>query len=130
MIITFILAWWHGGATSEASDFKEVPVPGMVTMLDLGATRCIPCKLMFPIMQKIENLYENKAAVVFIDVWQRPDQVRRFGIQAIPTQIFFDEKGKEIYRHEGFMAEAAIVAQLKKMGVEPVGPEEKNENSQ
>lgn len=130
VIITLILAWWHGGATSEASDYKEVPVPGMVTMLDLGATRCIPCKLMFPIMQKIEKLYENKAAVVFIDVWENPDQARRFGIRAIPTQIFFDEKGKELYRHEGFMAEAAIVAQLKKMGVEPVGPEEKNETSQ
>jgi len=131
LMIAVALAWWHGGgAMSEASDYKDVPVPGMVTMLDLGATRCIPCKLMFPIMQKVEKLYKNKAAIVFIDVWQRQDQARRFGIRAIPTQIFFDEKGKELYRHEGFMSEAAIVGQLKKMGVEPGGPEEKNEKAQ
>ncbi len=96
----------------------EVPVKGMVTMLDLGAKKCIPCKMMAPILLKMEKAYKGKAAIVFIDVSKHRDQGRRFGIRVIPTQIFFDKDGKEVYRHFGFMSEQAIVAQLKKMGVD------------
>ncbi len=100
-----------------AAEFKDVPVKGMVTMIDLGATSCLPCKLMAPIMKKLENQYREKAAIVFIDVWKHRDQAKRFSIRTIPTQIFFDKEGRELYRHEGFMSEAAIVRQLKEMGV-------------
>jgi thioredoxin 1 len=96
----------------------EVPMKGMVTMLDLGAKKCIPCKMMAPILVKMEAAYKGKAAIVFIDVSKHRDQGRRFGIRVIPTQIFFDKDGKEVYRHAGFMSEQAIVAQLKKKGVD------------
>lgn len=102
----------------SADEFKNVPVKGMVTMLDLGAKECIPCKMMAPILERLEKAYKGKAAIVFIDVWKHHDQVRRFGIRAIPTQIFFDKDGKETYRHVGFMREEAIREQFKKMGVE------------
>jgi thioredoxin 1 len=95
-----------------------VPMKGMVTMLDLGAKKCIPCKMMAPILVKMEKTYKGKAAIVFIDVSKHRDQGRRFAIRVIPTQIFFDKDGKEVYRHFGFMSEQAIVAQLKKMGVD------------
>lgn len=102
----------------EAGSFIEAPVKGMVTMIDLGADSCIPCKMMAPILKKLEKEYEGRAAIVFIDVWKHKDQAKRFGIRAIPTQIFFDKEGKEAFRHLGFMSEKAIVEQLKKMGVE------------
>jgi len=102
---------------SMAGTYKEVPVKGMVNMIDLGANACIPCKMMAPIMTKLEKYYQGKAAIIFIDVWKFPDQTKRFGIRIIPTQIFFDKTGKEVSRHEGFMSERDIVAQLKKMGV-------------
>jgi thioredoxin len=94
-----------------------VPVKGMVTMVDLGADSCVPCKMMAPIIEKLEKVYRGKAAIVFIDVWKDKSPAKRFGIRAIPTQIFFDKEGKEIYRHTGFMGEADIIGQLKKMGV-------------
>lgn len=96
---------------------KTVPVKGIVTMVDLGATRCIPCKMMAPILQKLEKRYTGKASIVFLDVWVDPKPARRFGIRTIPTQIFFNKKGEEVYRHEGFMSEEAIVAVLQKLGV-------------
>ena len=106
-----------GRSETGSGEVREVPVKGMVTMLDLGADSCIPCKMMAPILTKMEKRYDGKAAIIFIDVWKHRDQAKRFGIRAIPTQIFFDKEGKEIYRHMGFMGEAAIVEQLKKMGV-------------
>jgi len=101
-----------------AEDFSNIPVKGQVTMVDLGAKKCIPCKMMAPIMEKMEKVYEGKAHIVFIDVWENRDQAPRFKISAIPTQLFFNEKGEEVYRHVGFLDEKSIVEQLEKMGVE------------
>lgn len=102
---------------ATADGFKNVPAKGIVTMLDLGASFCIPCKMMAPILEKLKKAYTGKAEVIFIDVRQHRDQAARFGIRAIPTQIFFDKDGKEVYRHLGFMSEEAIVRQLEQMGV-------------
>ena len=103
---------------ADVDSYRDLPVKGMVTMIDLGAKKCIPCKMMAPILVKMEKQFEGKAAIVFLDVWEQPEQARRFGIRTIPTQIFFDGDGIEKYRHVGFMDEKAIVNQLKKMGVE------------
>ena len=94
-----------------------VPVKGMVTMVDLGANQCIPCKMMVPVMENVEKKYKGKAAIIFVDVWKDKTPAKRFGIRAIPTQIFFDKQGKEIYRHAGFMGEAESDRIFKKMGV-------------
>ncbi|MBN2031809.1 MAG: thioredoxin fold domain-containing protein [Deltaproteobacteria bacterium] len=102
---------------AEPGTRPEVPVKNMVTMVDLGANSCIPCKMMAPILQKLEKEYQGKAAIVFIDVWKDKAPARRFEIRAIPTQIFFDKQGNEVHRHVGFMSENAIVTQLKNMGV-------------
>jgi thioredoxin 1 len=103
--------------TPNLHGFSELPIKGMVTMIDLGAEKCIPCKMMAPIMAKLEKVYAGRAAIVFIDVWKNKEQVGRFGIRAIPTQVFFNVNGIEVYRHVGFMSEEDIVAQLKKMGI-------------
>lgn len=96
----------------------QVPQPGMVTMVDLGAHSCIPCKMMAPILKKLTSEYEGKAAIVFIDVWQKRSEAKRFKVSMIPTQIFFDKDGNEVFRHQGFMDEEAIIVQLSKMGVQ------------
>jgi thioredoxin 1 len=106
------------GSSGEISkNFDDIPQKGMVTMVDLGAKKCIPCKKMAPILIKLEKVYQGKAAIVFIDVWENREQAKRFGVRGIPTQIFFDKYGTEVYRHMGFFDEKSIVGQLKKMGV-------------
>ena len=98
--------------TAHAEETPEIPVKDMVTMVDLGADRCVPCKLMAPILEKLEHEYQGKAAIVFIDVWKDPSQAKKFGISTIPTQIFYERSGRERYRHVGFMSEADIIKQL------------------
>ena len=96
---------------------EEVPKKGMVTLLDLGAKKCIPCKMMAPILEELKREYKGKAAIVFIDVWVHREEARKYGIRTIPTQIFFDKSGSEIFRHEGFMDKKSIVRELGKLGV-------------
>ena len=93
------------------------PTKGMVTMLDIGKGKCIPCKMMAPILKRLKKEYDGKASIVFIDISKDHAPAVKYGIRAIPTQIFFDKEGKEIHRHVGFMSEDDIVRQLKKMGV-------------
>lgn len=109
-----LLVLTMAGPTAAA---PQVPVPGLVTMVDLGAKTCIPCKMMAPILEKLAAEYEGTAAIIFIDVWEDAAQAKKFRVSMIPTQIFFDAEGNEVSRHVGFMAEADIVAQLDKMGV-------------
>jgi thioredoxin 1 len=101
----------------SSGEIPEVPVKGMVTMVDVGATACIPCKMMAPILEELEREYQGRAAIIFIDVWEHREQGPRFGVQAIPTQIFYDKDGVEAYRHVGFMDKQSIVAMLEKLGV-------------
>nr|WP_240744930.1 thioredoxin family protein [Desulforhopalus sp. IMCC35007] len=100
-----------------AKQHLEIPVSGMVTMVDLGAKKCIPCKMMAPIMEELEAEYKGRAAIVFIDVWENPNAGNDYGISLIPTQIFYDAKGNEVLRHEGFYDKASIISELTKLGV-------------
>ena len=114
ILLVFVLS-----APLPAGETGQIPVEGMVTMVDLGADRCVPCKMMAPIIAKVQKDYEDRAAIIFLDVWKDPGLGKKFGIRAIPTQIFYDRDGKEVYRHLGFMDEKSIVAALQKLGVPP-----------
>jgi thioredoxin 1 len=85
-------------------------------LLDLGATKCVPCKMMKPILDELKSTYAGTLDVVFIDVWENEGAGKQYGIESIPTQIFFNETGKELYRHVGFMPKADILAKWKELG--------------
>jgi len=88
-----------------------------VTFIELGADRCIPCRQMQPIMREIAAEYPNQVLVVFYDVWKNPAPAEYYKIQLIPTQVFIDEQGHEIFRHVGFFPKEEIVKFLKEHGV-------------
>jgi thioredoxin 1 len=86
-------------------------------MVDLGAGRCIPCRKMAPILVALQAEYAGRAEIVFIDVWERPDLAEGYRFRAIPTQIFYDRQGREVWRHEGFLDRPEIAARLGKLGI-------------
>ena len=88
-----------------------------VTFIELGADRCIPCKAMQPIMHELALDYKNIIQVVFYDVWKNPEYGQNYGIRMIPTQVFIDKNGEEIFRHVGFFAKEEIIATLKEKSI-------------
>jgi thioredoxin 1 len=88
-----------------------------ITFIELGSVNCIPCKQMQPIMKSIEEKYKGQVKVVFYDVWKDNKPAKQYGIKLIPTQVFLDENGKEILRHEGFFAEKEIDKFLASQGL-------------
>jgi len=87
-------------------------------LVDLGAGKCIPCKMMAPILEQLKKDYAGQLTVEFIDVWKNPDAGKPYKIEVIPTQIFYHATGKELFRHIGFYAKADILAKWKELGVE------------
>lgn len=90
---------------------------GRPTVADFGARTCIPCKKMAPILEELNRELKGKANVTFTDVWAAPGIAQDYRVQMIPTQIFFDAKGKEVKRHMGFIDKAAILKELKAAGL-------------
>lgn len=113
MICTIILF----AQTSNKRSVSEDKVK--ITFVELGSVNCIPCKQMQPVMKSIEKKYGSQVKVVFHDVWKQDQKhyASKYGIKLIPTQVFLDENGKEIMRHEGFYAEKEIDKFLQSKGL-------------
>jgi thioredoxin 1 len=88
-----------------------------VEFVELGSVNCIPCKKMQPVLKSIEEKYKGLVKVTFHDVWKDEAPAKKYGIDLIPTQVFLDDKGKELMRHEGFYPEDEIDKFLQSQGV-------------
>jgi len=104
-------------AATEAKAPSAAPVQ-VPKLIDLGADKCIPCKMMAPILEELKRDYLGKMDVQFIDVWKNPDAGKQYGIEVIPTQIFYDANGKELFRHQGFFGKEDILGKWKELGVD------------
>jgi thioredoxin 1 len=91
----------------------------LVTFVEIGAAKCIPCKAMQPIMKEVAEEYSGQVKVVFHDVWTPKGKAdgMKYNIRVIPTQVFLDKNGKEYYRHEGFFPKDELVKVIKMQGV-------------
>jgi thioredoxin 1 len=113
-----------GGNAANATTDQNIQgtteeISYLVTFVELGSVRCIPCKLMQPIMKDIEKAYAGQVKVVFHDVWTPEGEpfAATFKIRVIPTQVFLDKDGKEYFRHEGFFPKDELIKVLQQKGV-------------
>lgn len=95
----------------------EAKLTNVPRLIDLGAGKCIPCKAMAPILDRLRADYAGRMQVEIIDVWENPAAAERYGINIIPTQIFYAGDGRELSRHEGFMSREEIMGRWKTLGV-------------
>lgn len=90
---------------------------GKPTMVEFGATGCVPCDMMQPILDKLKKTHGQRLNVVFVNVNENKILGARFGIRSIPVQVFYDRAGRETFRHVGFFAEAEVNKELAKLGL-------------
>ena len=91
----------------------------LITFVELGSVNCIPCRKMQPVMKNIEEKYRDQIEIIFYDVWQEDQKpkAKEYSIRLIPTQVFLDTDGKELFRHEGFFPEKEIDKFLETQGL-------------
>jgi len=105
-------------ALTADNPLNKVLKLGQPVVADFGKGTCMPCKMMEPILKNLEKKYQGRASILILDVDEYRSLSRKYRVMMIPTQVFFDSHGKEVYRHQGFMSEANIIAKLKEMGVD------------
>jgi thiol-disulfide isomerase/thioredoxin len=97
---------------------RSVIGQGKPVLLELGGQGCQACGKMMPILDQINKNYSQYFIVAYHDVWKDTAVGQKYGISAIPTQIFFDKDGNELFRHEGTLAKEDILTKWKELGVE------------
>ena len=117
-----------GSSTNAPADAGEPEAPEVAAaklpkLVDLGAGKCVPCKMMAPILDELKIEFAGVMTVEFIDVWKDPAAAKPYGIKLIPTQIFFAPDGTELFRHEGFYGREDILAKWAELGYALPGPE-------
>ena len=90
--------------------FNETIKSG-VTLVDFSAEWCPPCKMMKPIINKLDEEFAGKAKITEVDVDASPELADQFGVQSIPTLIVFKD-GKEVGKTIGLTSKYDLIEKL------------------
>lgn len=104
--------------SNTEEDLKKALTSGKPILVDFGANSCIPCRQLRPVLKEISTEYREKAKILVIDVYKYQHLAREYKIVVLPTLVFFDPKGKEVFRQVGVMEKEKIIAKLKEIGME------------
>ena len=128
VIIVVVAAVFGGAIWLKESGREAVPQPEtqaasqtLPRLVDLGSDTCVPCKMLAPILEELARDYSSHFQVEVIDARKNRKAAEPYGIRIIPTQIFYDAEGLELYRHEGFISKADILAKWQELGID-TGP--------
>lgn len=116
LLNVFVLSGYSQAAGMDEL-LNKAKKEGKMVMLELGSTGCIPCEQMKPVMEKLRTNYKGKLEVFYVDIKKDREAAQKFGVFAIPTQVFLDKNGEEFHRHMGFYAYEEIRPMLKKAGL-------------
>jgi len=123
-IITFILLLLF-----TSSLFGDVPMlratpykyvksaigKGKPHFVEFGSESCHSCKIMSKTLY-LTKKHNPSFNIEFINVKRERRAAYEFGIRMIPTQIIFDAKGKEVYRHIGLLEKEQLSELFRKYG--------------
>ena len=93
------------------TDFEAKLAKEKLTLVDFSASWCQPCKMLKPILEKVNTDHTDKVEVQVYDYDQNPSIAQHFKIDALPTLSLF-KKGKMVWQNVGLMSEEKIVAIL------------------
>ena len=103
---------------AAAATLDEISVigSGMPVLFELGSHGCKPCKMMMPVLHELKAEYGGRFGVCFVDIIEEKEVGEKYEIRLMPTQIFLDGEGIELFRHTGFYAKADIIEKWKELG--------------
>ncbi len=91
---------------------------GLPALLDFGMGECVTCREMEPIVRELADNYEGRAVIRIIDIREHRDLQAKYRVDVIPTQVFLNDRGNEVFRNVGPMTRDEMIAKLREIGVE------------
>ena len=86
-------------------------------LLDLGSKGCTACAALEPVLAQLRTQYAGSLQVDFVDVREVDGAAEKYDIDIIPVQIFYNARGEELARNQGFISASNIVATFAQHGV-------------
>jgi thioredoxin 1 len=103
-------------STSPPETTSPIAASGLPKVVDFGSLTCTPCKLMAVELDELAQEYARAVDVVFVDVYENEALASEMRIRIMPTQIFFDPQGNELFRHDGFLSKEDMVSRFQWLG--------------
>lgn len=103
--------------SNTEEELKQALTSGKPVLVDFGANSCVPCRQLRPVLKEIRTEYPDKVKILVIDVYKYQNLARDHKVMLIPTLVFFDSQGKEVFRHVGVLEKEKIIGKLKEIGM-------------
>jgi len=107
--------------TMAGSGEPTPPIPrgsGLPCLVEFGSDECESCRNMVPVLVEAEERLSGAVDVIRVDTDDHPQAAQEWKLRMIPTQVAVSADGKELWRHEGFIAMEGIATELARVGME------------
>ena len=111
VVVTGSLGWSTGPAWGQT----QPPAKSRPVIYDFGSGRCLTCREMEKILEAVKGQYGQQVEVRLIYVDRDKDLASRYKIVLIPTQVFVDASGQEVFRHLGLFPKDKLVKKLQEL---------------
>ena len=109
--------WLAAGSTSQAvADSPSATVAGLPRLVELGSDSCANCIAMQQVLAELQARHAGRLEVVAINLLQHPEQTQVWRVKFIPTQVFLDGQGRELFRHVGYLPRQAVEERFAALG--------------
>ncbi len=121
-----VLAWvlWAVAGIVAASGFAasdelvDLAVANRKPVIaDFGLGRCLQCRKQSETLERVRATHGDRVLIRMVNVSREHSLTDRYGVEWIPTLVFFDAGGKVVRKQVGPMDYDAIREQLSRMGV-------------
>jgi thioredoxin 1 len=112
-ILALLLAGWLGltpvlpALAQGAAAGKALPV-----VLEFDRKYCPVCHASELAIQAVKHEYPGQFAVRKLYIDEEEYLFHRYKVVIVPTQVFLNASGQEVYRHEGVFKPAELVRKL------------------
>ena len=98
-------------AELSESDFDTILTAEVPVLVDFWSPTCAPCRMLAPVLEELAEENEGDAAIVKVNTAQYPALVTKYGIDTLPTLLFFYQ-GKVVERMVGVQSKHKLQSAL------------------